>query len=125
MSFSSSTEETAITVADNLQQFRLLGQFDGAHSYIGNLPPEFTQQPLVVFRVVTLYLNQGHFIRAESALAFGDGNAAAESEEAALLHILKAYIAINRECKLTAGVQIAQEVCATWLNYLGRTLNAN
>lgn len=104
---------------DVIRQFRLIGRFEDGHSYFQGLPPDIQRRPLVLWQVVTLYINQGHFIRAEAALALGGHNAAFDTEEAALLHILHAYIALNRKCQLSSAVQIAQEVCEAMLNYRG------
>ncbi|KAH7094909.1 CHAT domain-containing protein [Paraphoma chrysanthemicola] len=111
----------------SIVELRKLGRYRQAHSSILALRKELRHVPAVAIEITSLYLVQGHYIRAwdscqipESAI-FTDGDPTQAftrhifDVDCVALALIRAYAGISRFSETTTAMQVARRVYDVWM----------
>jgi hypothetical protein len=111
----------------SIMDLRKLGRYRQAHLSILTLRTELRHIPAVAIEIASLYLVQGHYIRAwdscqlpESAI-FTDGDPSQALTrhifdiDCVALALIKVYAGISRFSETAAAMQVARRVYDVWL----------
>ncbi|KAF1997262.1 hypothetical protein P154DRAFT_292425 [Amniculicola lignicola CBS 123094] len=113
-------------IRKSIIDLRRLGRYRQAHADILTLDAGLRQIPSVAIEIASLYLAQGHYIRAwdtcqlpESGIfEHGDPSRAFTpliyDVDCVALALIKAYIGISRFARTTTALQVAERVCEVW-----------
>lgn len=113
-------------ICKSIIDLRRLGRYRQAHADISALDARVRQIPPIAIEIASLYLAQGHYIRAwdscqlpESEIfEHGDPSQAFTpliyDVDYAALALIKAYIGISRFARTATAVKVAERVCEVW-----------
>jgi hypothetical protein len=115
-------------VRKRIIDLRRLGRYRQAHADILALDAGLRQIPSVAIEIASLYLVQGHYIRAwDSCQLPGSGIFQGDDPsrpftsliydvDCVALALIKAYIGISRFARTATAVQFAERVYEVWLS---------
>ncbi|KAH7085257.1 CHAT domain-containing protein [Paraphoma chrysanthemicola] len=121
------SQDEITQTCQSIMDLRKLGRYRQAHSSILALRKELRHNPAVAIEIASLYLVQGHYIRAwdscqiPEAAIFTDGDPTQAltrhifDVDCVALALIRAYAGISRFSETTAAIQVAQRVYDVWM----------
>ena len=114
-------------VRQSILDFRRRGQYLEAHKYISNLNQSTCEIAAVAVEIASLYVTQGHYIRAwdacrlpKSCIFTDEDEQSFTSEvcqvDSVCLALTSAYIGISRHGRIKTALRIAEQVHESWLS---------
>lgn len=121
------SQNQVLEVCKWVQDFRKQGRYEQAQAYISSADPKTKRIPVVAIEIASLYLVQGHYIRAWQSCELPEFDIFLNGEPSAplthriydvdcvALALIKAYIGILRFSRLFTALKIAERVHDVWL----------
>jgi hypothetical protein len=121
------SQDSISEVCKSIVNLRRQGRYQQAHVYISALDARLPQIPAVAIEIASIYLTQGHYIRAWDACQLPESDIFANGDpseqvttqiynvDCVALALLRAYAGISRFARISTAMRVAARVHELWL----------